>query len=664
MTRRGEGGQRRNRPGGLSIVFLALGAAIWTISGLAGQASSLPMAGTLGGRADLYFKPNGKPYREHILRLGTGEDVVVWAEANGWFRLTPSDFPAEAWVRIDQVHLAPGLSVEPGPYLEKIRKASVEIAERETIRFCAVVIAPVWEERAGALPGEFESRRPGGSFGAYYNAGDMFPIYRSSGDLFEWRMAVGDSDAYTRWIERKYLDLVAPRASGKPCLDDFQGLQTLSYLLIRAGSFHAAPSELLPPISFYEPSTPVQVRATYPNWLAAYIKGKTFWFPAPDAVRLDFPLSGLTAVENLRVRSSASAEAGIVTELQQKGTYLALFALQKGWFRITPDRFPREGWVAAEFVAPNAGSGADSQRIASYLERISPTSPKPIARSEPERPRQGGFGCLGVAGGLALIVVIVWVLVGISRREQERAAAARRAQEQEDHERRAKEQQKQRTRAEIGHLAEASRSIAVKLQTNLREAHSSLSRAETEFAERAFAPFWDAVESAVQNLAEIELGFRQIANNAMRSNALAAELGEARSPAQLPAAALVPAPQKESARLRAIVRSAQQDFQFATIFEQRKTNRLLLDGFSTLGDAIGRLGNRLEVSLSNLQEELASEIYSMRLSSSESVAEIAEKLSKANAISDRGFASIGEHAEDAHKVLEGIQERLDRKRLR
>ena len=54
----------------------------------------------------------------------------------------------------------------------------------------------------------------------------------------------------------------------------------------------------------------------------------------------------------------------------------------------------------------------------------------------------------------------------------------------------------------------------------------------------------------------------------------------------------------------------------------------------------------------------------MRLSSSESVAEIAEKLSKANAISDRGFASIGEHAEDAHKVLEGIQERLDRKRLR
>jgi hypothetical protein len=53
------------------------------------------------------------------------------------------------------------------------------------------------------------------------------------------------------------------------------------------------------------------------------------------------------------------------------------------------------------------------------------------------------------------------------------------------------------------------------------------------------------------------------------------------------------------------VRAAQRDFEFATIFEQRKTNRLLVAGFSTLGQAMGELASRFEASLSELATSLA-----------------------------------------------------------
>ena len=47
-------------------------------------------------------------------------------------------------------------------------------------------------------------------------------------------------------------------------------------------------------------------------------------------------------------------------------------------------------------------------------------------------------------------------------------------------------------------------------------------------------------------------------------------------------------------RMRAVVRRAQKDFHFATIYEQRKTNQLLVAGFSSLGQAINELGDRLD----------------------------------------------------------------------
>ena len=58
--------------------------------------------------------------------------------------------------------------------------------------------------------------------------------------------------------------------------------------------------------------------------------------------------------------------------------------------------------------------------------------------------------------------------------------------------------------------------------------------------------------------------------------------------------------------MRSIVRQAQKDFHFATIFEQRRTNGILVAGFANLGSAIEDMGSRIDGSIKTLTQTLES----------------------------------------------------------
>jgi hypothetical protein len=66
----------------------------------------------------------------------------------------------------------------------------------------------------------------------------------------------------------------------------------------------------------------------------------------------------------------------------------------------------------------------------------------------------------------------------------------------------------------------------------------------------------------------------------------------------------VPAGQPIADRLRGVVRKGQTSFQFATIYEQRRTNQILIAGFVTLGDALERLRTQIANDLGDLQTRL------------------------------------------------------------
>jgi hypothetical protein len=157
--------------------------------------------------------------------------------------------------------------------------------------------------------------------------------------------------------------------------------------------------------------------------------------------------------------------------------------------------------------------------------------------------------------------------------------------------------------ATLSQIGSNSQQLVKQLHDLVWQAEEKLGRAEYEFRERAFAPFWDAIEAAAYKLATYETvvgSLRADAENYSRT-----ANGMARPVPQYPVSMTrLPQVVKALERLNADVRMAQRDFQFANIYEHRKANRLLVTGFSTLGCALTDLGGKLDASLRDLNASL------------------------------------------------------------
>jgi hypothetical protein len=131
----------------------------------------------------------------------------------------------------------------------------------------------------------------------------------------------------------------------------------------------------------------------------------------------------------------------------------------------------------------------------------------------------------------------------------------------------------------------------------LREADYFLGRAEEEFQERAYAPFWDNIEQTAirlgsfnANLARLETEVRSY-NNFLKGRAH-------NFPPLLIQRDELPNPAVCADRLHQFVRMGQKDFEFATIWEHRKTQNVIVEGFRTLGEAVNNLGLAVDDSFS------------------------------------------------------------------
>lgn len=164
--------------------------------------------------------------------------------------------------------------------------------------------------------------------------------------------------------------------------------------------------------------------------------------------------------------------------------------------------------------------------------------------------------------------------------------------------------QRERLRNDLVMLNTHSKTASADLPHLLRTAIAALDTAEDEFKEGVIPSFWDAVEQAVNSLASFESKLQVLISNSNEYRAKSQNLGTpAVEPFQISFRTL-PDPTPTAKRLRALVRQAQKSFQFVTIYEQRKTNQLLVAGFSSLGQAIGEMGDRLDFSLGELSSSL------------------------------------------------------------
>jgi hypothetical protein len=204
-------------------------------------------------------------------------------------------------------------------------------------------------------------------------------------------------------------------------------------------------------------------------------------------------------------------------------------------------------------------------------------------------------------------VALIWILVTFIQKQAEEAKKERElaeaAERKRNEERRAHENEQRRIEDSLANLSGEVNALGAKLPSCISDAERNLDTAEREFSDGAFAPFWDAVEGATTNLATFDDSIRRMTSNATEYLETAKKLDRNAGALQL-AQSRVPNPSSIVERLRSVVRKGQKNFQFATIYEQRKTNKLLVSGFSTLGQALYDLQDRMHASLAELRSSV------------------------------------------------------------
>ena len=219
---------------------------------------------------------------------------------------------------------------------------------------------------------------------------------------------------------------------------------------------------------------------------------------------------------------------------------------------------------------------------------------------------------------IVLPVVAVSIFLGswVRRSEQdekrrdEEKEERRRGEEKAREEREESEADLKERRKSLSALVTHSRATFSAIRDLVPATEQLLNQADYDFSERAFAPFWDRIENATTKLAEYQWGVQTIRSVAVdydkqsgpylkRAGATSRNLPQLRLPRRK-----LPDARPTAGRLVTIVRQAQKDFQFATIYEQRKTNQILVAGFGTLASAIYEIGDALSSSLSELSLSL------------------------------------------------------------
>ena len=176
--------------------------------------------------------------------------------------------------------------------------------------------------------------------------------------------------------------------------------------------------------------------------------------------------------------------------------------------------------------------------------------------------------------------------------------------------------------ASLETLKTSAESHIVSLRDLLPQAAADLDRADRDFSERAFAPFWDAIESAARALANYHSGVTKIRDASVEHALRAGILPEMPSRLEI-ATGDFPDARPVAQRLASTVRKAQKDFEFATIYEQRKTNQLLFAGFQTLAAAIDHMQESIASALSDLAETVGASLETLVDSSKTQAAALA-----------------------------------------
>jgi hypothetical protein len=213
--------------------------------------------------------------------------------------------------------------------------------------------------------------------------------------------------------------------------------------------------------------------------------------------------------------------------------------------------------------------------------------------------------------------------------------------------------QQKRVRERIVSLNDESLGLLESMPRLLESAEGHLDQAEIDFAEGAFAPFWSSVECAALALAGFDESVQKLEINSCEYTDLVARCRVAAP--RFPISAEAPARMKVAAatshRMRGIVRRAQRDFQFSVIYEQRKTNQILIAGFRNLTQAVEEMASRITASI----DGLATSVEKMTSTLDESLRRLTEQTERLAA--SAGAPGVSRREQRVLEMLDGIEQK-------
>ena len=165
----------------------------------------------------------------------------------------------------------------------------------------------------------------------------------------------------------------------------------------------------------------------------------------------------------------------------------------------------------------------------------------------------------------------------IRRQKNEEQARIRRRKEEEQARIRRHKAEQDGYRKHMVDLGDNSITVFESMPKHLESAEGWLDQAQFEFSDGAFAPFWDSIENAAKWLAHFDQSAKNIEENLSKYTDTIRKYED--EPPQFPLARKsvekLSVGTATAERMQAIVRTAQRNFQFASIYEQRKTNQIL-----------------------------------------------------------------------------------------
>ncbi|MBI1818565.1 MAG: hypothetical protein HYR72_26570 [Deltaproteobacteria bacterium] len=245
---------------------------------------------------------------------------------------------------------------------------------------------------------------------------------------------------------------------------------------------------------------------------------------------------------------------------------------------------------------------------------------------------------------IAALAAIIWMLVKWNEIQKNR-----------DAERKAHEASQTQLGERIRNVCSQTLSTFEAMPQQLLAAEDHLDKAETDFAEGVFAPFWDSIEKAAICLGRFDGGVQYISTSAQQHAELAKSLDIAPPtfPVRANSVRALTAASTTNDRMRGIVRRAQKDFHFATIYEQRRTNQILIAGFQNLAQAMEGLGDRIVSSIETLEGQLSGQLSEM----SSSLEGMRTTVDDLRSSIDARSSEQAERYDKALEILNSIQRR-------